>query len=115
MDRSAEFQTIIQIMSNQDIQIKHAKEKADNAIEEANKWSDIHTTLIHAKVVTQLLLNKEYCKQLHDLTEKTQENAVEEQVEESVEVSVEEEVAVPCYESEEVVDNSDAMTQENAI
>ena len=61
------------------------------------------------------MLNKEYCKQLHDLTEKPQENAVEEQVEESVEVSVEEEVAVPCSESEEVVDNSDAMTQENTV
>ena len=49
------------------------------------------------------------------MTENTQENAVEEQVEESVEVSVEEEVAVPCSESEEVVDNSEAMTQENAV
>ena len=61
------------------------------------------------------MLNKEYSKRLHDLTENTQENAVEEQVEESVEVSVEEEVAVPCSESEEVVDNSEAMTQENAV
>lgn len=63
------------------------------------------------------MLNKEYCKQLHDLTEKPQENAVEEsKVEEQVEeVSVEEEVAVPCAESQEVVDNSDAMTQENAV
>jgi len=132
MDRSAEVQTIMEIMSNQDIQIKYAKEKADNAIEEANKWTNTYNTLIHSKGATQLLLNKEYCKQLHDLTEKTQENAVEEpkvdinvefhkgekveeQVEESEEVSVQEEVAVPCAESDEVIDNSGVMTQENAI
>ena len=133
MDRSAEFQTIIQIMSNQDIQIKHAKEKADNAIEEANKWTNTYNTLVNSKKATQLLLNKEYSKRLHDLTENTQENAVEEpkvdinvefdngekveepKVEESAEVSVEEEVAVPCAESDEVIDNSGVMTQENAI
>ena len=33
----------------------------------------------------------------------------------SAEVSVEEEVAVPCAESEEVIDNFGVMTQENAI
>ena len=115
MDRSAEFQTIMEIMSNQDIQIKYAKEKADNAIEEANKWTNTYNTLVNSKKATQLLLNKEYSKRLHDLTEKTQENAVEEQVEESEEVSVEEEVAVPCAESDEVIDNSGVMTQENAI
>ena len=115
MDRSAEVQAIMQIMSNQDIQIKYAKEKADNAIEEANKWTNTYNTLVNSKKATQLLLNKEYSKRLHDLTENTQENAVEEQVEESEEVSVEEEVAVPCAESDEVIDNSGVMTQENAI
>lgn len=105
MDRSAEVQTIMQIMSKQDIQIKYAKEKAD-------KWSNLHNTLVDSKAATQLLLNKEYSKILqeyskilHDLTEKPQENAVEElkvdinvafdngekvkeQVEESAEMSV---------------------------
>ena len=108
MDRSAEVQTIMQIMSNQDIQIKYAKEKAD-------KWIDIHNTLVNSRKATQALLNKIYCKQLHDLTEQPQENAVEEQFEESAEVSVEEEVVVACAESEEVIDNSGVTTQENAI
>lgn len=109
MDRSAVVQTIMQIMSNLDIQIKNAKEKAD-------KWIDIHIALDSSKEATQRLLNKEYCKQLHDLIEKTQENAVEE----GEEVSVQEafhryEVAVPCTESDEVIDNSGVMTYENAI
>ena len=132
MDRSAEVQTIMEIMSNQDIQIKHAKEKADNAKEKADKWTNTYNALVNSKKATQLLLNKEYSKRLHNLTEKTQENAVEEpkveinvefhngekveeKIEESEEVSVEEEVAVPCAESDEVIDNSGVMTQENAI
>ena len=70
-------------MSKQDIQIKYAKEKAD-------KWIDIHIALANSKEATKRLLNKEYCKQLHDLTEKPQENAVEEsKVEELVEESEE--------------------------
>ena len=132
MDRSAEIQAIMQIMSNQDIQIKHAKEKADNAKEKADKWTNTYNALVNSKKATQLLLNKEYSKRLHNLTEKTQENAVEEpkveinvefhngekveeKIEESKEVSVEEEVAVPCAEGEEVVDNSGVMTRENEV
>ena len=132
MDRSAEVQAIMQIMSNQDIQIKYAKEKAGSAKEKADKWTNTYNTLVDSKKATQLLLNKEYSKRLHDLTEKTQENAVEEpkvdtnvesdngekveeQVEESAEVSVEEEIAVPCAESDEVIGKSGVMTQENAV
>ena len=108
MDRSLEFQAIMQIISNQDIQIKYAKENADNPKEEADKWTETHNTLVNSRDATRLLLNKAYCKQLHDLTEKPQENAVDEPnvksnvesdnsekvYEESAEVSVEKKL--PC-------------------
>jgi hypothetical protein len=79
MDKIKEIQAIISTQNQAKEHYDYAKQKANEKLENAQKWQDIAKSLEMGYATCQLLLNKEYVMNLHNLVQKQEEISTQEQ------------------------------------